>query len=108
LFNRTTASCPGGEDGQTTGISGVVLAITTRRLPPAAAEHPQHQPHAGDQGPQRGLKRLFAPTLVGTVYGMNFDHMPELHWQLGYPLSIALMLIVSQTLYMVFKRRRWI
>jgi magnesium transporter len=51
---------------------------------------------------------LFAPTLVGTVYGMNFDHMPELHWQLGYPLSLALMLMVSLTLYMVFKRRRWI
>ncbi|WCB93319.1 Cobalt/magnesium transport protein CorA [Baekduia alba] len=51
---------------------------------------------------------LFAPTLVGTVYGMNFDHMPELHWQLGYPLSLALMIMVSLTLYMVFKRRRWI
>jgi magnesium transporter len=51
---------------------------------------------------------LFAPTLVGTVYGMNFDTMPELHWQLGYPLAIALMFMVSLTLYMVFKRRRWI
>jgi magnesium transporter len=51
---------------------------------------------------------LFAPTLVGTVYGMNFDQMPELHWELGYPLAIALMLMVSLTLYMVFKRRRWI
>ncbi|MDX6726765.1 MAG: magnesium transporter, partial [Baekduia sp.] len=51
---------------------------------------------------------LFAPTLVGTVYGMNFDNMPELHWALGYPLAIALMFMVSLTLYMVFKRRRWI
>ncbi|HEY6762092.1 MAG TPA: magnesium/cobalt transporter CorA [Baekduia sp.] len=51
---------------------------------------------------------LFAPTLVGTVYGMNFDDMPELHWELGYPLAIALMIMVSLTLYMVFKRRRWI
>src|SRR5215213_8034955 len=33
---------------------------------------------------------LFAPTLVGTVYGMNFDHMPELHWLLGYPFALAL------------------
>ena len=32
---------------------------------------------------------LFAPTLVGTVYGMNFDAMPELHWPLGYPLRAA-------------------
>jgi magnesium transporter len=51
---------------------------------------------------------LFAPTLVGTVYGMNFDNMPELHWQLGYPLALALMFMVSLTLFLVFKRRRWI
>ena len=51
---------------------------------------------------------LFAPTLVGSIYGMNFDHMPELAWQYGYPLSLALMLGVSVTLYLVFKKRRWI
>ena len=51
---------------------------------------------------------LFAPTLVGTVYGMNFDYMPELHWTLGYPFALMLMLAVSVTLYAVFKRRRWL
>ena len=51
---------------------------------------------------------LFAPTLVGTVYGMNFTHMPELDWRLGYPLALVLMLMVSVVLYMVFKRRDWI
>ena len=51
---------------------------------------------------------LFAPTLVGTVYGMNFDDMPELSWHLGYPLALLLMLGVSLTLYLVFKRRDWI
>ena len=51
---------------------------------------------------------LFAPTLVGTIYGMNFDHMPELHWLFGYPLALALMLITSVTLYFVFKRRSWL
>ncbi|GAA1142027.1 magnesium and cobalt transport protein CorA [Nocardioides aquiterrae] len=51
---------------------------------------------------------LFAPTLVGTVYGMNFDHMPELHWAGGYPLALVLMLLVSLTLWGVFKYRRWI
>ncbi|MBA2952793.1 transporter [Nocardioides sp. MAH-18] len=51
---------------------------------------------------------LFAPTLVGTVYGMNFDHMPELHWALGYPFALVLMLLVSVTLWGVFKYRRWI
>jgi len=51
---------------------------------------------------------LFAPTLVGTVYGMNFDHMPELHWAGGYPFALVLMLLVSVTLWGVFKYRRWI
>lgn len=51
---------------------------------------------------------LFAPTLVGTVYGMNFDHMPELHWAGGYPFALFLMLLVSVTLWGVFKYRRWI
>ncbi|SOE01554.1 magnesium transporter [Blastococcus haudaquaticus] len=51
---------------------------------------------------------LFAPTLVGTVYGMNFDDMPELHWAWGYPLALLLMVGVSLTLYLVFKRRDWI
>ena len=51
---------------------------------------------------------LFAPTLVGTVYGMNFDRMPELHWTLGYPFALALMLLVSVLLYLVFKRRGWL
>ncbi|MGY1830193.1 magnesium and cobalt transport protein CorA [Geodermatophilus sp. SYSU D01180] len=51
---------------------------------------------------------LFAPTLVGTVYGMNFDDMPELSWHLGYPFALVLMLGVSLTLYAVFKRRDWI
>jgi magnesium transporter len=51
---------------------------------------------------------LFAPTLIGTIYGMNFEHMPELGWRAGYPLAIALMVATSVALYLVFKRRRWI
>jgi len=51
---------------------------------------------------------LFAPTLVGTIYGMNFRHMPELHWYLGYPFALALMLTVCVGLYVLFKRRDWI
>jgi magnesium transporter len=51
---------------------------------------------------------LFAPTLVGTIYGMNFRHMPELHWVAGYPLALALMVVTSVSLYFVFKRRRWL
>ncbi|MEQ4548368.1 magnesium and cobalt transport protein CorA [Nocardioides kribbensis] len=51
---------------------------------------------------------LFAPTLVGTVYGMNFDSMPELHWRFGYPMAVVMMFMVSVVLYVVFRRRRWI
>ena len=51
---------------------------------------------------------LFAPTLIGTVYGMNFDHMPELHWRLGYPFSLLLMFLVSAAMWAAFKRRGWL
>jgi magnesium transporter len=51
---------------------------------------------------------LFAPTLVGTVYGMNFEDMPELSWQFGYPMALTLMAAVSLVLYVIFKRRDWI
>ncbi|AVH61054.1 magnesium and cobalt transport protein CorA [Streptomyces dengpaensis] len=51
---------------------------------------------------------LFAPTLVGTIYGMNFENMPELGWSFGYPLAIGLMGIVCASLYVIFKRRDWL
>ncbi|HYM53464.1 MAG TPA: magnesium and cobalt transport protein CorA [Candidatus Dormibacteraeota bacterium] len=51
---------------------------------------------------------LFAPTLIGTIYGMNFDNMPELHWILGYPFALALMALTSVTLYVIFRRRGWL
>ncbi|MQA84031.1 MAG: transporter [Streptosporangiales bacterium] len=51
---------------------------------------------------------LFAPTLIGTVYGMNFDYMPEIHWIFGYPFALALMALVCAGLYLVFKHRRWL
>jgi magnesium transporter len=51
---------------------------------------------------------LFAPTLIGTVYGMNFAHMPELDWTLGYPFALVLMALVCAGLYTVFKRRDWL
>ncbi len=51
---------------------------------------------------------LFAPTLVGTIYGMNFDHMPELHWTWGYPFAVGLMLAMGFGLFRVFKKRNWL
>jgi len=50
---------------------------------------------------------LFAPTLVGTVYGMNFNYMPELDWVFGYPFALALMLAMGIVLYLTFKWRKW-
>ena len=51
---------------------------------------------------------LFAPTLVGTIYGMNFAYMPELDWTWGYPMALCLMVATSTTLYFVFKGRGWL
>src|SRR4051812_18993686 len=51
---------------------------------------------------------LFAPTLVGTIYGMNFRVMPELHWAFGYPFALLLMVAMGVGLYFVFKRKGWI
>jgi magnesium transporter len=51
---------------------------------------------------------IFAPTLIGTIYGMNFDSMPELHWAFGYPFALLLMVIVSVGLFAVFKARDWL
>jgi magnesium transporter len=51
---------------------------------------------------------LFAPTLIGTIYGMNFDHMPELHWVFGYPFALLLMGAVCVVLFVAFKRRDWL
>ncbi|WP_300007981.1 magnesium and cobalt transport protein CorA [Pseudonocardia sp.] len=51
---------------------------------------------------------LFAPTLVASIYGMNFDVMPELHWALGYPFAVALMVLMGFGLYVSFKRRGWL
>lgn len=50
---------------------------------------------------------LFAPTLIGAIYGMNFDEMPELHWAFGYPLAVGAMVALAGALYVIFKRKRW-
>ncbi len=48
------------------------------------------------------------PTLVGTVYGMNFERMPELHWLFGYPFALGLMVLSAVAPYLWFKRRGWL
>ena len=51
---------------------------------------------------------IFAPTLIGTIYGMNFTYMPELDWPWGYPLALAGMGVFAVVLYNIFKRRNWL
>ncbi len=48
------------------------------------------------------------PTLVASVYGMNFNLMPELQWRLGYPWAILLMLLSAALPFLYFKRRGWL
>ena len=51
---------------------------------------------------------LAVPTAIAGIYGMNFEHMPELTWQYGYPLVVALMATICITLYRYFKRAGWL
>ena len=51
---------------------------------------------------------LLPPTMIASVYGMNFKHMPELDWFYGYPLAIGLMLISAVLPYYFFKWRKWL
>jgi magnesium transporter len=51
---------------------------------------------------------LMPPTLVASIYGMNFKHMPELDWIGGYPLALALMLVAAVLPYLYFKWRKWL
>lgn len=50
---------------------------------------------------------LMPPTLIAGVYGMNFSHMPELSWRVGYPLALALMAVAMATSLIWFKRKGW-
>ncbi|MFE5539899.1 magnesium and cobalt transport protein CorA [Streptomyces sp. NPDC056492] len=52
---------------------------------------------------------IFAiPTMVAGVYGMNFEHMPELGWTYGYPLAVVLMALAAGALYRAFRRNGWL
>ncbi|WP_052849353.1 magnesium/cobalt transporter CorA [Streptomyces avicenniae] len=51
---------------------------------------------------------LAVPTMVTGVYGMNFDHMPELHWRFGYPLVIGVILVACVLIHRGFRRNGWL
>ena len=51
---------------------------------------------------------IAVPTLIVGIYGMNFEHMPELHWRFGYPLSIAIMASIDCYLFYRFRKIGWL
>jgi magnesium transporter len=51
---------------------------------------------------------ILVPTLIAGIYGMNFRHMPELSWQVGYPVALGMMVLSAGILYRVFKSRDWL
>lgn len=51
---------------------------------------------------------VFGATLIAGIYGMNFRHMPELEWWLGYPMALGMMAVLSIVLHRVFKHRDWL
>jgi magnesium transporter len=61
------------------------------------------------------VKRLAAyaalvavPTMIAGVYGMNFEHMPELKWVWGYPLALGLMVVIDAYLFWRFRKAKWL
>jgi magnesium transporter len=65
---------------------------------------------------QSGIIKIFTiaavafmpPTLVASVYGMNFRHMPELDWPFGYPMALALMVVSAVLPFLLFRHKRWL
>ena len=48
------------------------------------------------------------PTVIASIFGMNFHYMPELSWSWGYPLSLVLMVLAGLSPYVYFKRKKWL
>ena len=73
-------------------------------------------PHGMINNEQNGIIKIFSvlavalmpPTLVGTIYGMNFKNIPELNWLFGYPFALGLMVISAVIPWLYFKRKGWL
>ena len=48
------------------------------------------------------------PTMIAGIYGMNFQHMPELNWWFGYPLAIGMMVVIDGYLFYRFRKAQWL
>jgi magnesium transporter len=107
-------------DGETEYLHGViefyqtVLSVKSTLLGQAQNEKVQQLTEAS-YAQNEEIKKIsawaaifFAPTLIGTVYGMNFDHMPELHQWWGYPAVWVVILIGCFGLYRWFRKSGWL
>jgi magnesium transporter len=55
------------------------------------------------------MASIFIPlTFIASIYGMNFEFMPETKWEWGYPVVITVMVAVASGLFLMFKRRQWL
>ena len=88
-----------------------------RDLDPARAadQRPAGQPRrdlrAAERRHQADLRWaaiITVPTLIASIYGMNFDHMPELHWTVGYPLALTTMVVAGLFLRRLLRRAGWL
>ncbi|QJU55197.1 magnesium and cobalt transport protein CorA [Herbiconiux sp. KACC 21604] len=91
------------EEMQRISENNLTLAEDTRKLAEASIKQ-------GDEVKKISAWAaiLFAPSLIAGIYGMNFVHMPELHWVFGYPMAIGGMILLMVLLYSVFKRNHWL
>ncbi len=84
-------------------VLNVKLALESKRLSEASIEQTEQTKKISSWA-----AILFTPTLIGGIYGMNFKHMPELQWELGYPFALGLMVAMAAGLYAAFKRNDWL
>jgi magnesium transporter len=55
------------------------------------------------------MSTIFIPlTFIAGIYGMNFQHMPELHWKYGYPAVLLLMIAIALAMIYFFKKKKWL
>ena len=91
-----------------------ILVVNTNLVGERQSEEAQRLSEASNRQAEETRKIsgwaaiLFVPSLIGSIYGMNFKYMPELDWPLGYPAALALMFGSGVVLWFVFKRRGWI
>ena len=82
----------------------------------AADQRPRGEPGAGQRQPERGREEdlrlapaiIAVPTFIASIYGMNFEHMPELDQSWGYPLALAVMALCVVVLISFFRRINWL